>query len=99
MSEPFDYGKKLPDGQHERHPVNTEGEYVAPIRRTYLHKCGASTKVGTAIAETYGKNPQMYGRTFCCGCRDYFPLWEFKWEIDGVTVGELGGEPGKRLEG
>jgi hypothetical protein len=94
----FDYGSRRPDGQFENHPTNTTGEYVAPIRRTYLHTCGVATKIGTAIAETYAKNPKMYGRTFCVGCQDYFPLPEFKWDKDGVTVGELGGEPGKILE-
>lgn len=95
----FDYGSKKPDGQYENHPTNTEGEYVAPIRRTYIHKsCGVATKIGMEIAETYAKNPKYYGRTFCVGCHSYFPVSEFYWEIDDVTLGDLGGEAGKILE-
>jgi hypothetical protein len=91
----FDYGKKRPDGQHENHPTDTSGEYVAPIRNQYVHnKCGVATRIGSAIAETYAKNPKMYGSTFCCGCSDYFPVAQFKWD-DGVTVGEISGDAGK----
>lgn len=85
----FDYGNKKPDGQHERHPLNTEGEFIAPVRNVYTHNtCGVATKIGSGIAETYAKNPRFYGRTFCVGCRDYFPIDEFKWD-DGVTLGEI----------
>lgn len=84
----FDYGNKLPDGQHEHHPVNLEGETVRPYRETMKHNtCGESTKVPAAVAETYQKNPNFYNRTFCCACGDYFPTSEFKWK-DDVTVGE-----------
>jgi len=95
----FDYGNKLSDGQHEHHPINKDGEYAAPIRRKYIHKsCGVVTKIGLDIAETYAKNPNYYGRTFCCGCKDYFNVGDFYWEIDGVILGQLGGEPGKTME-
>lgn len=84
----FDYGNKKPDGQHERHPVNLEGEVVRPYRDTYTHNsCGAATKIGSNIAETYQKNPKFYGSTFCVGCGKYFPVVDFKWN-DGITVGE-----------
>jgi hypothetical protein len=86
----FDYGKKKEDGQHENYPVNTEGEYVAPIRRTYVHrKCGVATKVSMNIAETYAKNPRYYSHTFCVGCKEHMPINQFEWE-DGVTLGEIG---------
>lgn len=85
----FDYGTKKPDGQHERHPVDTSGEPVNPYRDTYTHnRCGGvATKIGSSIAETYQKNPKFYNRTFCVGCRDYFHVAEFQWD-DGVTVGQ-----------
>jgi hypothetical protein len=83
----FDYGSKKPDGQHERHPVNLEGEAVRPYRDTYTHTCGVATKVPVGVAETYQKNPTFYGSTFCCGCREYYPIAQFKWK-DGVTLGE-----------
>lgn len=86
----FDYGSKLPDGQHERHPTNTEGEYVAPIRNKYIHsKCGVVTQVGSAIADTYARNPTFYSRTFCIGCGEYFPISEFNWTQDNVELGKI----------
>lgn len=39
MSE-FDYGKKLPDGQHERHPSlppEARQQFVRPVRTRYKH--------------------------------------------------------------
>lgn len=85
---PFDYGNKKPDGQHEHHPVNLEGEVVRPYRDTYTHNtCRVATKMPVGCAETYQRNPKFYGTTFCVGCHDYFPVGEFKWN-DGVTVGE-----------
>jgi hypothetical protein len=85
----FDYGSKRPDGQYERYPTNTEGNFIAPYRDTYIHQtCETSTKVGTSIADTYAKNPTFYTRTFCVQCADHFPLDEFKWK-DGVQVGKV----------
>lgn len=93
---PFDYGETLPSGQHERHPTLSESdksEYVRPVRHTYRHlKCGTTTTMGSAIAETYAKKPNFYGKTFCCVCRDYFPVGadgEFVWiETDGTEKGQ-----------
>lgn len=85
----FDYGDKKADGQHERHPVNVEGEYVAPVRHTYIHTCGGATKVPQFVAETYAKNPKFYGKTFCVGCKDYFPVGEFMWDNTDIKVGDL----------
>lgn len=92
----FDYGNKLPDGQHERHPTlpfSPRRNFIRPLRHTYRHlKCGTTTTMGDAIAETYASNPGFYGRTFCCTCRDYFPVGpagEFVWiEADGTEKGQ-----------
>lgn len=84
---PFDYGNKKPDGQYERHPSDLSGEIVRPYREKYIHDtCGVLTRMPAVCAETYQRNPKYYGTTFCCGCGDYFPVAEFKWE-DGLTVG------------
>ena len=48
--------------------------------------CGALTRMGTAIAETYARDPKFYGSTFCVGCNRHLPVAEFKWE-DGEVVG------------
>ena len=54
--------------------------------------CGVVTTMGLQIAETYAVNPSYYGKTFCCGCKDYFPVGaegEFTWiEPDGTENGE-----------
>ena len=81
----------LPSGQHADYWVLTEEErakgFVRPVRTAYVHDtCGTATIIVRAIAETYARDPSYYGATFCCGCRDHFPVGEFKWN-DGETVG------------
>lgn len=86
--------ERLADGQHTDHWVLSPEEiakgFVRPVRRTYVHeKCGVATTMGQRIAETYAAQPGYYGATFCCGCRDYFPIGErgqFVWD-DGTKVG------------
>jgi hypothetical protein len=51
--------------------------------------CGARTTMGQAIAETYARDPQFYGGTYCAICGTHFPVGEqgeFVWE-DGTRVG------------
>lgn len=59
--------------------------FVKPVRRTYVHKCGAATTMGLALAETYARNPRFYSGTFCVGCRAHFDLDEFHWD-DGEPM-------------
>lgn len=83
-----------PDGMQETYLVLSDEElvkgFVRPVRRTYIHtKCGTSTTMGLAIAETYARNPKFYGGTYCVGCQGHFPVGEngeFTWE-DGTKVG------------
>ena len=98
--ESFDYGKRKEDGQYENHPTNVKQIYVQPIRHKYVHdKCGTLTVMrGKGLAETYASNPGFYSHTFCVGCRDYFPIEEFHWDVDGVPLNEVRGEPGKLLD-
>lgn len=52
--------------------------------------CGTVTTMGAALAETYARDPQFYGATFCCGCGKHLPVGEhgeFVWEPDGTRVG------------
>jgi hypothetical protein len=64
--------------------------FVRPVRRTYVHEaCGAATTMGEAIAETYARDPNFYGATFCVRCSKHRPVGEhgeFVWE-DGSKVG------------
>ena len=61
--------------------------YVRPVRRRYIHEvCGVVTTMGAPIAETYARDPNFYGATYCAGCKAHFPVGahgEFLW--DGTT--------------
>jgi hypothetical protein len=80
-----------PDGMQKNYLVLSEEErakgFVRPVRTSYQHlKCGAITTMGTAIAETYARQPGFYGGTFCASCRDHFPVGEngeFVWVEHG----------------
>ena len=77
-------------GQHEAYWVLSDEErakgFVRPVRRSYRHsKCKTVTTMGLAIAETYARQPDYYGSTFCVGCGSHFPVGEhgeFTW-MDG----------------
>jgi hypothetical protein len=64
--------------------------FIRPVRTSYIHeKCGSSTRMNIAIAETYARNPGYYGRTFCASCGGHYPVGsegEFHWP-DGSKVG------------
>jgi hypothetical protein len=64
--------------------------FVRPVRKSYVHTtCGGATTMGTAIAETYARNPKFYGSTYCVHCRMHRPVGEdgeFVWD-DGSKVG------------
>lgn len=79
-------------GQQKGYVVLTEEErskgFVRPVRTKYIHtSCGVETVMGRAIAETYARDPGFYSGTFCCRCRQHFPLNEFTWSADGSVVG------------
>lgn len=83
-----------PDGMQKGYVVLSDAErargFVRPVRRTYVHeKCGGATTMGTALAETYARDPKFYSGTFCVGCSKHFPVGaagEFVWD-DGSKVG------------
>lgn len=53
--------------------------------------CGSVTTMGASIAETYARDPQFYGSTFCCGCGAHYPVGatgEFVWVVDSVATTE-----------
>jgi hypothetical protein len=49
--------------------------------------CGAQTRMGLALCETYARDPKFYGSTFCVGCKTHLPVGEFVWAEDGAVVG------------
>lgn len=87
--------ERLSDGQHADHyvlcPEDRAKGRVEPYRDSYIHlKCGTKTTMPAACAETYAVQPEYYGSTFCCGCRDYFPVGadgEFVWPGTDQKVG------------
>jgi hypothetical protein len=61
--------------------------FVRPVRDTYRHNaCGATTSLGRKLSETYARDPEFYGSTYCTHCHMHRPVSEFVW-LDGVTVG------------
>lgn len=81
-------------GQQKGYVVLTMEErqkgFVRPLRTSYRHtRCGQTTTMGTAIAETYARDPGFYSGTFCATCKQHFgvgPDGEFEW-WDGTKVG------------
>lgn len=83
------------NGQQRGYVVLAEEErakgFVRPVRRTYTHlKCGSDTTMAQTIAETVARDPRFYGGTFCCACRNHFPIGEqgeFVWKGTDEKVG------------
>lgn len=78
-----------PREQHDTYLVLSDEErakgFVRPYRDAYKHlPCGSVTTMGRPIAETYARQPDFYGATYCVACRMHKPLSEFRW-IDPAT--------------
>lgn len=85
-------GQKNEIGQHEIYLVLSDEErikgFVRPVRKTYLHtKCGTATTMGQALSETYARDPNFYGATFCVKCDKHLPVDEFVWDGTNEKVG------------
>lgn len=63
--------------------------FVRPYRDTYRHvpTCDGVTTMGVALSETYARNPNFYGATYCVRCQRHRPVYEFVWTADGQAVG------------
>jgi hypothetical protein len=62
--------------------------FIRPVRSAYVHTaCGAVTRMGTTIAETYARDPHFYGNTYCTNCNKHLPVGGFTWDVDGEVVG------------
>lgn len=68
-----------------------EGRAIRPYRTSYRHTvCGGVTTMNQAIAETYARDPQFYGATYCAHCglhRPVGPNGEFYWDGTNEKVG------------
>lgn len=49
--------------------------------------CGTVTTIHQAIAETYARQPDFYGATYCAHCHKHLPVEEFIWVDDETRVG------------
>jgi hypothetical protein len=70
-----------PNGQQKGYVVLSDEErakgFVEPVRTTYLHeRCGFTTTMGQALAETYARDPYFYSGTYCSVCRGHVPVGE-----------------------
>jgi len=54
--------------------------------RANLGGCGVATTMSQPIAETFARDPDFYGATWCCGCGTHLPVWQFVWD-DGEVLG------------
>lgn len=49
--------------------------------------CGEITTMGQALAETYARQPDFYGATYCATCQKHRPVSEFVWYGTQERVG------------
>lgn len=84
----FDYVKFEP---YPESALPVTGRYWTQADLDKVGKgCGTRTTMPRAIAETYARDPNYYGRTFCCGCGKYLPVGEdgeFIWSGSDERVG------------
>lgn len=81
--------------QHEVYLILSDEErakgFVRPVRNVYTHdKGGFETRMGTALAETYARDPHFYGATYCVHCKGHFRVGkdgEFTWAGTNEKVG------------
>ena len=63
-------------------------EFDAYQNNERIGGCGCSTKMALELAETYARNPNFYGSTYCVYCQKHLPVSEFVWEGTNITVGD-----------
>lgn len=64
------------------------GKYWTQAQLDSINKgCGTKTTMSRPIAETYARNPQFYGATYCAGCQKHLPVDEFVWDGTEERVG------------
>lgn len=84
------YGYVLHEAYPEGSPEANEGKTGRYWTAAMLKSgCGKATSMARELAETYAKQPDYYGGTFCFHCNDHLPVGadgEFTWE-DGSRVG------------
>lgn len=82
----------LETGQADVYLVLTTEErakgFIRPFRNKYIHlTCNTETVMGRELSETYARQPDFYGATYCVGCSKHRPVSEFVWSADNEPVG------------
>lgn len=86
----YGYVKFEPNPEYERGESPITGTFWTQDRLDRLGGCGVVTTMGDALAETYARDPDFYGATFCCGCGKHLPVGEkgeFVWDGTDQRVG------------
>lgn len=66
----------------------TEEELSAWRDGEFVGGCGTITTMGDALSETYARDPNFYGATYCTGCRKHIHVGEFLWVGTNIKVGD-----------
>jgi hypothetical protein len=93
----------LPLTSEQNEMFNADGEYVAfeaypssmspKVGRFWTqaqldnHGCGGTTTMSRDLAETYARQPNFYGSTYCVHCQKHLSVKEFVWAQDNQVVG------------
>lgn len=76
------------DPDQTTNPGRAVGQYWTQAQLDAAGRgCRTRTTMGSALAETYARDPRFYGATFCCGCRTHLPVAEFVWDGTMERVG------------
>lgn len=79
--------------KYEEYPKSEESSVVGCFwtQKDLEKKCHTVTSMGRELSESYARQPDMYGSTYCCSCQKHLPVGEFVWiesdESEGPTVG------------
>lgn len=80
---------KFEDAHDDLHPYL--GRFWTQQELDKINKgCGTITTMSAALAETYARDPNFYGSTFCAGCQTHIRVGEtgeFVWEGTDERVG------------
>lgn len=68
-------------------PVKSDAEIAKARDQHVLGGCGSVTTMGRSLSETYARDPNFYGATFCVSCNKHLPVAEFVWTADDARVG------------
>jgi hypothetical protein len=80
--------EEYPDADARKEAGLTVGRFWKQEQLDKVGKgCGSETRMGTALSETYARQPTFYGATYCVSCQMHLPVDEFIWVADGERVG------------